>query len=246
MAAIADVLHGTLTYAGGVTGTSAPTDFINRMQVYFNPQLLDAVKYNLVLAKYGHRKSYPANGLTIRFFRPRKASTAGVQALTEATVPTTKTAVAVGYKDCLLGQRGAIAYISDVVQATDLLDTLKLYVKTMGADAALDMDTVIRDALIAGLKDANASHPFERYPIGGLATVTADSSDDFDTFKTATSANGKITRTAHLGMVTQLKTSQVPMINGKYIAVTCPQVMHDVRQDTVWLAAAQNVDNQAM
>lgn len=211
---------------------------------------MDAVSYNLVLANYGWRKAYPLNGLTIRFFRPRKANTTGIAAITENTTGTTRTVVAVGYKDILLAQRGSVAEISDVVQATDLLDTLKLYTKTMGADAALDMDTVIRDALIAGLKDSNttwgALHNFERYPVGGLATVTADSSDDFDTFKAATQANCKITRAAHLGMVTQLKSQQVPTIGGKYVAITCPQVIHDIRQDTTWVSAATNVDTQAL
>ena len=62
--------------------------------------------------------------------------------LTEGVTPATKTEVAVGYVDSILKQRGATAELTDIVRAIDLLDTLDLYTKTMGADAALDFDGV--------------------------------------------------------------------------------------------------------
>jgi N4-gp56 family major capsid protein len=223
--------------------TTNPADFANRVQTYFNPQLLKALQFNLVLAQFGFTQKYPAIGTTIRFFRPRAANTVGVGTVAEGTTPTTLTEAAVGYVDVALAQRGALATVTDLVQAIDLLNTVQLYVKTMGADAALDLDTVIRNALITALNDVDATYGanyFDRY--FGVAN-TGDSSADFATLHAATAANTKITRARHLQCLTQLKAAKVPKINGKYIVACPPQVIHDVRQDTDWVTAATRVDN---
>lgn len=244
-------------------GTPAPADFANRLQTFFNKDLLESLKFELVLATYGMKSSYPAHGDTIRFFRARKANTDGLLglsaaesagpgragsavALTEGTTPTRMTDVGVGYVDVQLKQRGQISSMSDIAQAIDLLNMVKLHSKTLGEDAALGLDGIVRQALIAGLTNTDttygAKHPFERYP---YITLTNDSSDDYDTFKVtanASTSNGKITRAVHLGCITQLRAANVPTIGGKYVAVTPPQVMHDLRQDTTWVSAATQVD----
>lgn len=248
-------------------GATTPADFANRTQTLFSKDMMEALAFDLVLNTYGMKQSYPINGDTIRFFRPRKANTDGLLGLTaaesagpgragtatalaEATTPTRMTDVGIGYVDVQLKQRGALASISDIVQAIDLFNTVKVYSKTLGADAALGLDGITRAALITGLLNSNATygalHPFERYP---HITITADSSDDYDTFKVtanASNSNGKITRAVHLGCITQLRAANVPTIGGMYVAVTMPQVMHDLRQDTTWVSAATNVDNAAL
>lgn len=227
--------------------TTNPADFADRIQTYFNPKLLEALDFELVLANYGWRKAYPANGLTIRFFRPRAANTTGVGAIAEGTTSATLTEVAVGYKDITLAQRGGIATITDLTQAIDLINTVQLYHKTMGADAALDFDTVIRNALRTGLNNSDntyvAAGYFERF--AGVVN-TGDSDTDFATFHALSSANGKFIRATHLAAITQLRAARVPMIGGKYVVAVPPAVMHDIRQDTAWLAAATNVDNKAL
>lgn len=226
--------------------TANPADFANRIQTYFNPKLLKALDYELVLADYGMRKAYPAHGTSIRFFRPRAANTTGVGAVTEGTTPATLTEVAVGYIDVALSQRGALATVTDLVQAIDLLNTVSLYVETMGKDAALDMDTVIRNSLVTSLNDSDNTYTgnyFERF--AGV-TPTGDSSDDFTTFHALSAANAKFTRGRHLANVTQLKTSRVPTIGGMYPVLTPPQVFHDIRQDADWVAAATQVNNKAL
>jgi len=223
---------------GALVTTSNPTDFAGRLQTYFNPKLLKSLQDELHLAEYGLKGKYPSNGTSIRFFRPRTASRASVVTVSEGTTPTNLTEVAVGYIDVALTQRGALAKITDIVQAVDLLNTVQTYVATMGADAALDLDTIIRNALVTGLNDSDATYGtayFERF--SGV-TNTGDSSDDFTTHLALTRANGKITRASHIGCVTQLKAAKVPMINGRYVAVTPAEVIHDMRQDTTWVAGA--------
>ncbi|HEX7654477.1 MAG TPA: N4-gp56 family major capsid protein [Verrucomicrobiae bacterium] len=240
---------------GNQITTANPADFTNRVLSYYNKQLLQAIQLNLRLAHYGRQQAVPKstgfNG--IRFFRPRRANRAGVQALTEATVPTNLTEVAVGYIDIKLKQRGALSKISDVVTATDLLDTLDVYSKTLGADAALDLESVCWHAICskAGTADADttanpipagqltlngSNTAFERF--AGVAN-SGTSTTDYNTFRAQTVANGKITRAAHLGCMTQLKNQGVPMIGGKYPAIIPTPVLYDLRQDTTWSNTAQ-------
>jgi N4-gp56 family major capsid protein len=143
---------------GAAITTSNPADFSNRVLSYYNKQLLQALQFNLRLTNYGRQQAVPkATGFNgIRFFRPRRPNRAGVQALTEGTVPTNLTEVAVGYIDIKLKQRGALTKITDIVTATDLLDTLDVYSKTLGQDAALDLESVCWHAICSKANTADA------------------------------------------------------------------------------------------
>ena len=231
-----------------LVSTSNPADFAQRVRTIYNPKLLTALQYNLQLAQYGLQGKYPAAGAapTVRFFRPRLANTTGVGAITEATTPATLSEVAVGYVDVPLTQRGALAKISDLVLATDLLDTVKQYTTTMGADAALDLDTIVRNALVTGLNDSNATYTgayFERF--GGTAN-TGTSSTDFTTLVGKAASASNMTRIENMKNITQLKAAKVPKINGKYVAVAPPEIIHDLRQDTTITAAFQYSDVQSL
>lgn len=235
---------------GATATTTNPADFANRIQTYFNPKLLKALQFNLVLAQYGQQKDFPAIGTTIRFFRPRAASKASVVAVVEGVTPVNKTEVAVGYVDVPLAQRGALAEVTDIVQAIDLLDTVGTYTTTMGGDAALDFDSVVRDSLIAGLLNSDATYKYgptatqqgyaERF--AGVVN-TGVSATDFAAHKALGIAQSKMTRARHLLAVTQLKAARVPTIGGKFVAAVSPIVMNDVRSDADWLVSAQRVDN---
>lgn len=239
---------------GAATTTTNPADFANRVQTFYSKQLLKALQFNLRLGAYGTAKGLEANSgaNTIRFFRPRKANRSGTQLLTEGTAPTNLTEVAVGYIDILLKQRGALASITDIVRAIDLLDTLDLYSKTMGADAALDFDTVCMHAICSqgGQADADATaNPipagqttlfgsngsFERF--AGVVNTNV-SATDWTALAALSASNSKLTRAIHLGAITKLRVANVPMVNGKYPVICPPQVLFDIRQDSTWISAA--------
>lgn len=238
---------------GAAVTTSNPADFANRIQTYFNPKLLKALQFSLVLTPYGAKQSFPAIGSTIRFFRPRAAKTANVAAVAEGVTPTNLTEVAVGYVDVPLSQRGALAKVTDLTQAIDLLNTVQLYVTTMGADAALDLDTVVRAALITGLLNSGTTYKygptatqqayFERF--AGVNN-TGVSANDFATAHALSNANGKLTRARHIAMITQLKAARVPKIGGKYVCAVAPAVLSDVRQDADWIASATRLADGSM
>lgn len=237
------------------TQTTGTDGFVNRVLSKYNPQLLKTIDLELRLAKYGRAQPVPPsagfNG--IRFFRPRRANRAGISALTEGTVPGTTTDVNVGYIDIKLAQRGTYSKITDIVTGTDLLNTVDVYTKTIGADAALDLDSICWHAICskAGTADAdgtanfipngqttlNASNTlFERF--AGVQN-TGVSATDYNTFRALTASQGKITRITHLGCMTQLKNNGVPMVGGKYPVIIPTPVLYDLRQDTLWTNTAQ-------
>lgn len=250
---------------GATATTTNPSDFANRTQTYFNPKLLKALLYNLKLAGYGLSEGYKTIGPAIRFFRPRKANLAGINAqtitfnitpattptaLSEGVAPTNLTEVGVGYVDITMTQRAGLSKLTDRLQAIDLLNTLQVYSTTLGMDAALDYDTVIRNQLVNGLYNSDATYAngddggyFERF--AGVAN-SGDSSNDFTTLVGASQTSGRMTRLANLAMVTQLKTSKVPKIGGRYVCVTPPQVIHDMRQDATWVQTGTYQDKNAL
>jgi hypothetical protein len=103
-----------------------------------------------------------------------------VQAFTQGTAPANLTEVAIGYVDVLLKQRGALAKITDIVRAIDLLDTLDVYTKTMGADAALDFDTVCSHAICSNPGQADADGTANPIPVG--QTTMYNSNGSFERF----------------------------------------------------------------
>lgn len=183
---------------------------------------------------------------------------------TDGTTLTPRTAgAAVGYVDIMLQQRGDLTDISDIVRAIDLFDTLALNSKTMGADAALDFDFVCSHAICSqpGVADAdgtpnpipvgqrtmyNSNTSFERF--AGVVN-TGVSATDYGSLAALSSSQGKLTRAAHIGAITRLRgvggVPGVPMINGKYVCIVPPEIMADLRQESVWIASAVYNNNRA-
>jgi N4-gp56 family major capsid protein len=226
-----------------MTTTANPADVANRLQTHFSPKLLDHTVDTLVMDQFAVTQDLPKNlgAKTMRFFKPRPANRANVlgsvggTALVEGVAPSTYTESTMGYVDVTLAQKGQVAKLSDVLRAIDAYEPLKQLIRSMGEDAAQDFDWSITYAIAQGM--LNSDGLFERF--AGVAG-TSDSSADYATLLAAASSATKITRARALACVTQLMAQKVPKINGGYVCVVPPQVMHDIRQDTDWLAAATN------
>jgi hypothetical protein len=241
--------------------TSNPPAMTDRIQTLYNSKLLRKIEPMLKLCQYGLDRAYKTIGTTIRFYRPRRANLSGINAetvslsivplvtptaITEGTSPTTLTTVRIGYVEISLGQRMGKSVITDKMQAIDLLNTSELYTDALAGDCALDYDTVARNALINGVYNsdnnysnatlaANDGGYFERF--GGIVN-SGNSLNDFNALSAAPTVNGRFTRAGALGCVTQLKTSKIPKIGGRYGCIAPPQIVHDIRLDTVWTQSA--------
>lgn len=253
----------TIADPGVKIGT--PTTLTDYARAYFSKTIMPGLVNNLVLANYAETEKVPASGFTgrVRFYRLSQASTAGVQALAtysptdnyvnDGVPPTTQTTVTRGYVDITLNQRGAWSKITDIAIALDLVPLVKTYVTRVQQDAALDYDTVIRAAIISGLKtwstaSSNAKYTqaygyFERF---GNVPATSDPAADWATLAAAPASSHTLSRLAILGAATQLKAKKVPDIGGRYVAVIAPEVMFDLRQDPTWVAAATQVSNDKL
>jgi N4-gp56 family major capsid protein len=256
--------------------TTNPADFAQRRTVLLEREMLKSLLFQLRFEQFADKKTVESKGtLAVRFFRARKAARSGsagtggagtgIANLTEGTTNQRNTQVGVGSLDCYLNQRGDDFTITDIAKATDVLDTLRIYMKTTGEDAALDYDSIIQasvlgNATTAGLAKAlglgaaqttlynsNASFGigyFERF--AGVVN-TGNSANDFATLAGLQPAQGKFTRLENLRCATQLRSNDIKPKDGKnYAAVIAPQVMFDIRQDATLVGAMQYRDNSLL
>ena len=132
--------------------TSNPSTMADQYQTYFSKQLLDYAVQSLRKAEFAQTAALPKNAgaQSIRFFRFGEPSTASVQDLTEGTAVSSSNyrELSLGYVDATLNQIGQVIGVTDVLNATSLLNIMQQAIKTNGEDAALYMDDLIRDELV--------------------------------------------------------------------------------------------------
>lgn len=256
--------------------TLNPADFAARRTVLLEREMLKSLLFQLRLEQFSEKKTVESKGtLAVRFFRARKAARSGsagtggagtgIANLTEGVQNLRHTQVGVGSLDCYLNQRGDDFDITDITSATDVLDTLKTYMKTTGEDAALDYDSVIAASILGDattaikakalglgaaqvtLFNSNASYGkgyFERF--AGVVN-TGNSTNDFATLAGLQPAQAKFTRLENLRAATQLRINDIKPKDGRsYAAVISPAVMFDIRQDPTLVGAMQYRDNQLL
>lgn len=244
---------------GAMATLSNPATFANNLQIFLDRNFLEALKYTLKFYTYATKKSVPGNAghVSVRFFRERRANTSGINTMgvdyNEGAVPTNLTEVGRGYVDCYLNQRIQISKISDVVLATDIVPTVGRYSSKLGEDAALYYDTICANSMFANPAVAGngidsrqstlygSNGLFERF--SGVDNkdqngAVKTSATRFGELKALSAANSRMNRAFHIGCLTQLRANDVPMVNGRYVVVTAPEVINDMRQDSQWFSAA--------
>ncbi len=226
--------------------TTNPADIANRLQTYFNRTMLEPIENTLVLYQFAQYGDVPANkgAQTMRFYRRRQADRSNVSGLTEGVAISTFAEVTTGYVDVTLSQRGEAAKLSDILQWVDIFNWVKQNMDTLIEDAALDFDTITRNALITGLTTTLANSKFERF--AGVQNTGVSATDFASLAGLNPNAGAAFSRNGALACATQLMSQKVPRINGGYVGVLPPQVMHDVRKDGTWLLSAQYQDKQAL
>lgn len=253
---------------GAQASTTSPADFANRRTAYLERKMLETLMYNLRLHQFADKKSVPAKGTSFaRFFRAAKAKRTA-QNLTEGVQNLNKTQVGVGNLDCYFNQRGDDFEISDIAEATDVLDTLRIYMKTIGNNAALDYDFVMWASIVANATTANLAKAlglgaaqttlynsnntygkvgaqyFERF--AGVVN-SGNNANDFATLGGLSRAQGCFTRKEHLRAMTQLRANDVMPPDGKaYPVIVPPEVKFDIRQDVTLVAAMTYRDNNKL
>jgi N4-gp56 family major capsid protein len=201
----------------------------NQYQLVFSKKLLDVAKQRLVMDQPAYKVPFPKNAgsKTMRFMRPRAADASQVQTATEGTPPTVFVEITYTPVDATLVQYIEPAKMSDILTDTDLFSTLKQTVTTMGQDAALHADKVIRDSIIPNVTAAGN----KRYA-QGIA--------DYATLRAGAPTTSNVSKIIDaLDAMTQLTLTMAPQINGDYIGIIAPQVARDLMNDPAWILTGQ-------
>lgn len=211
----------------------------NTIQPLYSKKLLDHAVQETRLVEFAQQQELPANSgaTSIRFFRPPAAdlTQSGAPAtLTEGTAPTTYRDFAFTAIDAALVQLGQVAKVTDIANNVGLIKYLDTAIQLMGEEFALDVDTRLRNILV--------------HQTTGLSKRYAQGLANFGAVAAATLANSCVTPRDFLDAKTQLVINRTPKINGKFVAVTPPQVIRDMLNNTAWLQLIQqqNADKAFM
>ena len=243
--------------------TNVTTDaaLANQYQNYFSKKLLTYAVQALVLDQFGTKAPLPAKSghKAISMFRWDTPKATDINTLTEGDASSVgERAISLTKISKTLIQRGQIVKLSDVLNATDLFNSLQQSVKINGQDAAIDMDNITRNILVGSNVGDNVNSGATAQE-GGYSTNPATNLDNGDslteiyadgtkqtaaggqysTFESTTSGN-TLDGAAVLNAVTQLKVNRAqPTSGGMYACVASPQVLSDLMQDNTWLNASQ-------
>lgn len=222
------LVNATTTYVNSDTGVTTAFDTTNKlsdtMKTYYDTELLENARSNLIFAQFGKKQPLPANkGRTMEW---RKWNTLpNATTLTEGVIPS-------GQKMGMSAMTVALAQYGMFVAITDLLDlhaidnVLLGATEELGASAGETMDTLIRNVL-----QTNTNVMYcDTIGAGGAKTTPAAHTG-------MAADNNRLTPDMVNKAVTWLKKNKAPTINGKYVAIIHPSVSYDLRSSDEWIEA---------
>ena len=192
------------------------------VKAYYDKRFLMRAEANFVYKQIGRIGVVPrGEGKTVvwnRYTNPTAKSTA----LTEGTDPT-PAGLSATLVSATIAQYGNFEQITDLLDLTSIDNSIASAVDLLAYEAALTIDTVIRDIVVAGTNVLYAS---------GVANRTSIISTDVVTVADVRK------------VVRELKTNNAkPVMKMKsFVAVIHPDVEYDLQGDTAWVGAAQYVE----
>lgn len=226
--AAGSVVNATGGYVNSDTGASTAFAGSNTltptMKTYYDTELLENARSELIFAQFGKKQPLPANkGRTVEW---RKLNTLpNAPALTEGVVPS-------GEKLGMTSLTGSLTQYGMFVAITDVLDMhavdniLLGATEELGASAGETKDRLIRNELMTGTNVMFCDTIGEN----GAATAPTD-------YSGMTSTGNRLTPDMVNKAATWLKKCKAPRIGGKYIAIIHPSVAYDLRASAEWIDA---------
>lgn len=213
----------TTDQRSGDYDASASNTLSAEMKTFYDMTLIDEASAQLVHDQFGQKRPIPKNGgKTIEF---RKFSS-----LPKATTPLVEGVTPVGKRLDVTAQTATVAQYGDYIQQSDVLEltaldnTILEATKLLGRQAGLTLDTVTRNALIAG---TNVSYCPK---ISGDTETAVTSRSSLD-------PTAKLTVKVIQKAVAKLRGQNAPKIDGKYVAIIHPYVAYDLMRDPEWIDA---------
>ncbi|MDP4147611.1 MAG: N4-gp56 family major capsid protein [Bacillota bacterium] len=190
-------------------------------KTFYDRVLIDRLLPTLVYQTYGQKRPAPKKeGDTVNF---RKFN-----ALTAATTPLTEGVTPAGNSLSITSVNGTVSQYGDYIVFSDKVDTTAIdpiiteTVQVLGDQAALTIDTVIRDIVTAGTS--------VQYANGRASRVTVAAGD----ILTGTEIK-KAVRTLR-------KNNAKPMQDGFFVGIIDPDTEYDLMSDSAWINVSQYQD----
>ena len=217
-------------YTGDTTAFSGTNTLTPTMKEYYDTELLENARDELIFQQFGRKQTLPANhGKVVEW---RKWNTLpDVDKLTEGVIPD-------GKKLGMTSQTVEIAQYGEYVSVTDQLDLHAIddvilgATEELGAAAGKSYDKLVRNVLMENTVVLYA----DAYTAAGAYSATPSSRADLLT-KSAT-LQCYLTPDMVAKAVTKLRKLNAPYFQGnKYVAVVHPSCVYDLRKSTDWLDA---------
>jgi len=210
-------------------------------QEYFSKELLQRQLPILQMEQFGMKAALPRkNGnKQIRFFRYDNPSISSILEVTsEGTSPGTgaERQLTLSTVGATLQQFASLVKLTDILQATNLFDSMAQATTQLAEDHALHADTLVHRVLTTGTTSGT----------GTLSTSVRYAQNSNSTaFIAATAANSAFTALDLLDSVTALRVDKAPTIKGGYILVADPRTARSILNDDDYIQAHRysNVDS---
>lgn len=192
---------------------------------YYDRLLIKRLEASLVFAQFAERRPLPKNsGNTITFTRYTNFS--AVTKLTEGEVPTVATTSAANVS-ATLEQFGGYTKVSDMLEMTAIDNQIESVIDLFGYQAALTIDTRIRDGLYgtsgipSGAKLGLVYYQYaDKTSPGALSTVTSAQAMDIDQIKNAAFNLRRLNARR--------------FADGYYVMVAHPNTIKNLESDSNW------------
>lgn len=188
------------------------------VKAYYDKRFLMRATAEFVYKQLGKVGTVPkGEGKTVVWNRYTNPS-AKTTALTEGTDPT-PSGLSATLVSATISQYGNFEQVTDILSLTSIDNSISSAVDLLAYEAALSIDTVIRNIAVAGTAVNYASGVANRTSIA--ATNVATIADVRKAVRTLKGQNAK------------------PQSGGTYMAVIHPDVEYDLQGDSNWVAAVQ-------
>ena len=210
-------------YTGETEGFTSTHSFSVGMKTYYDTELLENAREELVHAQFGRRQTLPANkGKTVEW---RKWNTLpkALRPLTEGVIPNGQkfgeTSITTG-----ISQHGMYIAITDLLDTHNVDNVLLGATEELGASAGGTEDTLVRNELLKGTNvtycDVIDDAGNVKYTPNYRYELQAD--------------NCRLTPQMVHKVSTKLTKLKAPKINGDYVAIIHPSVSFDLIEDPKW------------
>ena len=227
------VVNATGSYVNAYTGNTTAFEGKNtlapELKTYYDTELLENARVDMVYAQFGKKQALPANGGKTVEWRKWNTFEKATQ-LQEGVIPTGQKFGSTTLTGSI-NQYGTYTAVTDVLELRAFDDVILGATEEMGAALAETQEYLIRQALMTGTNvlycdNVKKDGTFVSTPTTP-GTMGAADADGF----------AFLTPDMIAKAVTKMKKNKVPTIGGKYYCVVHPSVVYDLRSSEGWMEA---------